>query len=333
METYSPMPKRRPDLHPNASRHLILGNGAAVRKQARREYDQVRRKLDQARQELDRFKTEDRPAFETWMNRNFGQDLTKLNELAKLQQDTAHLMIEVEHLSFSKGISLGDAYRLALHRRAHPEETPPPMADPKAEEEFKKFAQDYADRRSNNPAPGARSRGIESDEIGVTARVKDLYRILARKLHPDSQEKMTPQKLEWWHEVQEAYVQVDVARMEHILTQCELQDDLSATHTSVSRLHRLTAQFKISLRAVKRELTGCRRERAWKFTQTGEHAQIAKRIRAELDAEASRLCEIISAAKDLFRLWEREATKLAKPARRKRKTGGNNSLVDEGFLF
>jgi hypothetical protein len=328
----SPTPKRRPDLHPNVSRHLILGNGAAVRKQARRDYDQARRKLDQAQQELDRFKTEDRPAFEAWMNRTFGQDLTKLGQLAKQQQDAAHLMIEVEQISFSKSITLGEAYRLALHRRAHPEETPPPKADPKAEAEFKKFTQDYADRRRNNSPLRSESPGF-TPETGVAARVKDLYRVLARKLHPDSQEQMTPQKLEWWHEVQEAYVQMDAARLEHILTQCESQEDLTTTHTSVSRLHRLTAQFKLSLRAVKQELTRCRREPAWKFTQSSDHAQIAQRIRVELDAEASRLCEIISAAKDLFYLWEREAAKLGRPALRKRKASGNNSLVDEGFLF
>jgi hypothetical protein len=332
MQQDSPIPKRRPDLHPNASRHLILGNGATVRKQARREYDQVRRKLDQARQELDRFKMEDRPAFEAWMNRTFEKDLTKLSQLAKLQQDTAHLMMEVEHLSFSKGISLGVAYRLALHRRAHPEETPPPKADPKAEAEFKKFAQDYADRRSNKPSPGLEPPG-SAPETGVTARVKDLYRLLVRKLHPDSQGQMTPQKLEWWHEVQEAYVGADVARLEHILTQCESQEDLTAAHTSVSRLHRLTAQFKISLREVKRQLTGCRRDPAWKFTQAGDNTLSAQRIRAELETKATRLCAIIAAAKDLFRLWERDVIKLRKPPHRKRKAGGKNSLADEGFLF
>ena len=332
-----PMPptKLRSKKPPSTGRQLILGKGESVRKKARREYESAKRKLDQAHQDVARFKTEDRPAFETWMHRTFGPDLTELRQLARVHQDKAQLIMEVEQISFKKRIPLGEAYKLALHRRAHPEEKPPQKnSKSEADAEFARFSQAYADRQESNQPPGFVPSGLDA-ESGVNVRVKDLYRSLVRKLHPDSQGQMTPEKLEWWHEVQEAYAEADIARLEKILTLCELSDDSTAAHTSVSTLQRLTAQFKTTLRTVKRELTGYRREPAWNFTQRPDHAQIEQRIRAELEAEGRHLCKMITDAESLLCLWEREAAR-SKPTvtrRRQRKPHVKDLLGDDPFLF
>ena len=331
----SPPARHHPATRPGASHHLILGKGESVRKKARREYESARRKLDQAHQEVARFQNEDRPSFETWMHRTFGPDLTQLRQLARVHQDKVQLIMEVEQIVFKLRIPLGEAYKLALHRRAHPEAKPSQKnAKSEADAEFARFSQAYADRHESNQPPGFVPSGLDAESGGNT-RVKDLYRSLVRKLHPDSQGQMTPQKLEWWHEVQEAYAEADITRLEKILALCELSDDSTAAHTSVSTLQRLTAQFKTSLRAVKRELTGCRREPAWNFTQRPDHAQIEQRIRAELEAEGRQLCKIISDAENLLRLWEREAAR-SRPTesrRRQQKPRVKDLLGDDPFLF
>ena len=331
----SPTTNRRPLKHPGASRQLILGKGESVRKKARREYESAKRKLDQAHQDVARFKTEDRPAFDTWMHRTFGQDMTRLRQLGSVHQDKAQLLMEVEQISFKKRIPLGEAYRLALHRRAHPEERPTPKNVPsEAEAEFAKFSQAYADRQDNNLPPGFGPPGLDT-EPGMNARVKDLYRSLVRKLHPDSQGQMTPEKLEWWHEVQEAYAGADIARLEQILTQCELQDGSTAAHASVSLLQRLTAQFKTSLRVVRRELTVYRRNPAWRFSQSSDRAAIERQIRAELEVEASDLAQMIADAEHLFQLWARQAARPGPTGkhRHQRKPRAKDLLGDDPSLF
>ena len=327
-----PSTKRHSKKPPCTGHQLILGKGESVRKKARRDYESARRKLDQAHQDVARFKTEDRPAFETWMHRIFGPDLTELRQLARVHQDKAQLIMEVQQIVFKQRIPLGEAYKLALHRRAHSEEKPSPK--PEVDEEFARFSRAYAERQESNQPPGFGLPGLDGESGGNT-RVKDLYRSLVRKLHPDSQGQMTPQKLEWWHEVQEAYAEADIARLEKILTLCELQDDSAAAQTRVSTLHRLTAQFKTSLRTVKRELTGYRREPAWKFSHSPDHTQIERRIRSELEAEAGHLFEMIGDAESLLRLWEREAARPRPTAtrRRQRKRRGKHLFSDDPCQF
>ena len=352
----SPPNKRRPETRPGASRQLVIGNGPTVRKQARREYDQAKRKLDQARQQIDRFKTEDRPAFDTWLHRTFGAVLTELRDLARQHHDQTQLMMEVEDISLIEGISQSEAYRLALHRRAHPEEIPPPPngnpddaakfarefsshdfppgADPLNAEGFAEFARAFADFFGGQLPPGMVPPGLNR-KPNVNSRVKELYRNLVRKLHPDSHGPMTPEKLEWWHEVQEAYAEADTARLELILNLCEMQDGSTASHTSVSMLHRITAQFKTTLRAVKRELKGYRREPAWNFSQSPDHAPIEQRVRDEVEAEHRHLRQRIAGAEQLLRVWASETPRPKTPGqrRRKRKAGANVPFADTPFLF
>ena len=126
--------KRRPGLHRHASRGLILINGEPVRKKARREYDKAKRNLDTARQEIEQFKAEDQPAFARWMNSTFGSDLTALRDLVHHREESARLIEEVERTSYIEGLGLGEAYRLVMHRRAHPEEAPSTQDSPPADE-------------------------------------------------------------------------------------------------------------------------------------------------------------------------------------------------------
>ena len=353
-----PLPpiKRRSKKLPSTSHQLILGKGESVRKKARREYDQAKKKLDQARLEITRFKTEDCPAFDAWLHRTFGQTLTELRELNHQYQDKAQLMMEVEDICFTEQVSIGEAYRLALPRRAHPEEIPPPPKahadaetefrrksadqdfppdeDPEDKEGFAEFAQAFADIFGDELPPGLKPPGLPP-KPKANSRVKELYRSLVRKLHPDAHGQMTPEKLEWWHEVQEAYAAADSERLELILNLCEMADGSTASHTSVSMLHRITAQFKASLRAVKRKLTGCRRKPAWKFNQTSDHAVIELRIRAEMEEDRGRLRQMNDDADNLLRHWASLPARKRPggPRPRQRKTGGKGSFDDGQFLF
>jgi hypothetical protein len=62
----------------------------------------------------------------------------------------------------------------------------------------------------------------DEDEFGgavfspkrTNARVKELYRALVRRLHPDARGEMSPQQREWWHQAQEAYQNEDAEQLE-----------------------------------------------------------------------------------------------------------------------
>ena len=346
--------KRQAMASGNRSGQMILGNGPSVRKDARRKYEQVKRKLDRARLEITRFKTEDHPAFGAWLHRHFGPALGEMRELSRQYEDKARLLREVDAIAFREGVSIGVAYRLAQHRREHPDEPPPPPQnharegadlgqkfadediptdeDEAGQEGYAEFAQAFADIFGTELPPGFQLPGMARRTM-KNSRVKELYRILARKLHPDAQEQMTAEKLEWWHEVQEAYARGDAERLEMILNLCEMADGSSASHTSVSMLQRITAQFGVTLRALKQVLRGYRRDPAWNFSKDTGHNVIEQRIRAEMEEERERLLMMTAEVENLLRECSRLAASPSRTRRPRRASGRSRPFQEEQSWF
>src|SRR5581483_10349708 len=181
-----------------------------------------------------------------------------------------------------EGVSEVRAYQRVMKMREMPDPPPPAHADsgsggehepsasrPEAEESrenekdlnglFEEFFNEvFGESPPGNDPRGGRRAGHQSGSAPqppvASSRVKELYRLLVRKLHPDTQKEMTAQKLEWWHQTQTAYEAGDAEQLEVILTLCEIDDSGSTAHTSASLLQRITARLKHSLREIKRQL-------------------------------------------------------------------------------
>ena len=92
----------------------------------------------------------------------------------------------------------------------------------------------------SNPPPcpfatKARGTGQVEDEkeelIAVDERVRELYRRLVRRLHPDLRADGSTAVSALWHEVQEAYAASDVARMEILLALSDIEANQMANQT------------------------------------------------------------------------------------------------------
>ena len=150
----------------------------------------------------------------------------------------------------------------------------------------------------------------------VSKRLKELYRAVVRRLHPDSQREMTAQKTEWWHQAQAAYEAGDAEQLEVILTLCEIGERGTTAHTSASLLQRITAQLRSSLREIKRQITQRRREPAWNFSKRTDHAAMADQVGRELRGELMAMKQRWMDTQEVIAKWKAAAEKL-KPRRRK----------------
>ena len=338
---------------PRPTRALIWIDGDPIRSKARKEYEKARRDLAKARVQIERFQTQDQPAFTRWMNATFGQQLTETRELSRQLAEQGALLAEIDDYMFVFGVGPGEAYAAIMHHRAHPEDAPPqppprgdpggprgpggprsfmddeddedkndPNFDPRSDEAiYEQFARAFEQAFGQTPPPGFRPPGPPPKPTR-TASVKDLYRALVRKLHPDTQATMTPQKLEWWHEVQEAYADNDAERLEVILNLIEMSEGEPTAQTSVSLLKRIIARLKASLREVKREVTARRRDPAWNFTTSADRETLAARIHRELALQLEHLHRAYAAdeiilhrfADDARRHTERIQARAKKPA-------------------
>jgi len=94
--------------------------------------------------------------------------------------------------------------------------------------------------RRVDPIPDRRMSGVSAvDEEPASAkepgmidpRVKEIYRRLVRRLHPDLRADGDATVSSVWHEVQEAYAAGDVARMELLLALIDLSNAPGASTT------------------------------------------------------------------------------------------------------
>ena len=330
-----------PDAQPaNHCRAVVRVDGTAIRKKIKKEYEKALRDLDNSRRVLDQFHQTDQPQFSRWLNSHFGALLTELRELnLKMAADDAIVFMVQNEVMFGGG-SYARAYKRVMDLKENPEPPPsPPGGDRDGKRERFGAGPDWENLDDDDPlkvifeemfgeiGPDERpweERGRQSwqhPQAAVPAhaskRLKELYRAVVRRLHPDCQREMTAQKTEWWHQAQSAYEAGDAEQLEVILTLCEIGESGTTAHTSASLLQRITAQLKSSVREIKRQITQWRREPAWNFSQRTDHVAMAEQVRRELTGELMAMRRRWMDTQEIIAKWKTAAEKL-KPARRRK---------------
>jgi len=326
--------------HPHPANHcraLVLADGAEIRRKIKKDYEKALRDLNNSRRQLDQFHQKDQPEFTRWLHSHFGALLTEIRELGqKIAADEAFIFLVEGEVMFG-GASHARAYQRVMAARDQPE--PPPPTGGGGEPEAEQFGArpEFSDPEEDEDdplnaffdevfGPGARPQDRRGRPAGqqhasaaphAASRLKELYRALVRRLHPDSQREMTPQKTEWWHQAQTAYEAGDAEQLEVILTLCEIGDSGTTAHTSASLLQRITAQLKSSLRQFNRQLAKLRREPAWNFSRRADLELVAVRMRRDLTQELEQLREAWQETQELIASWKAAAER-GRPTRRKK---------------
>jgi hypothetical protein len=101
------------------------------------------------------------------------------------------------------------------------------------------------------------------------ARVKELYRALVRRLHPDLRADGNAAVSALWHEVQEAYAASDVARMELLLALSDLESSQVGEQTSLFQMRSVAFELQRAWRALEKSVQEAQGEDAWNFARTG----------------------------------------------------------------
>lgn len=150
--------------------------------------------------------------------------------------------------------------------------------------------------RTRPPAGKARTESEPEEEeisLPIDARVKEFYRRLVRRLHPDLRADGSADVSALWHEVQEAYAASDVARMEILLGLSEIRSNQLGEGTSLAQMHSVLAELNRSARALEKILLEAQGEDAWDFARTGPgddlRLQVERQLKSDLAARVQRL--------------------------------------------
>lgn len=133
---------------------------------------------------------------------------------------------------------------------------------------------------------------LEEDSAPVDLRVRELYRRLVRRLHPDLRADGSAAASALWHEAQEAYAAADIARMEILLALSDIEANRTAEQT-VSQMQAVLVELERALRALEKSLQEAEREDAWDFARLGPslslHVRVERQLRSELAHREQRL--------------------------------------------
>lgn len=189
---------------------------------------------------------------------------------------------------------------------------------PKKEYErlFAQFGANMFDDKTNgNPFgnPGKRKR---PGDTGKEARIKEIYRILVRRLHPDLRADNDAEVSEIWHDVQEAYEARNLDRMETLLALTEMAADANGGQATIGQMRGALAELKRALRSIQRSLRDAKQDPAWAFSVNTNRAALEKSIRREIKADLAEQREVLARLQSTLKEWSRPR----KPPARKSKT-------------
>jgi hypothetical protein len=306
---------------------LLVIDSEPIRKGAHVEYTKVLRETEKAQKEIERFQSEDLPLYSKWLNSTFGALLTDTRQIQTRVHELQTLidMVEGEFL-YGRHHSYASAYRKVIWRRDHPEEAQEEIKQAQAQEDQERdqarerireifgiedelFDEILGDGFDDESGGGFGQNGFfnlasaQRREARADGRLKEVYRNLVRKLHPDSAGARSARQMEWWHQAQEAYQAGDVERLEALLSLAEMEED-SGKATTVSILKQLTAQFKEGLNALRRQLRAYRRDVAWNFSKLRDFEPIRQRTAEKLHREKQALMQMQIAGERLVESWK-----------------------------
>jgi hypothetical protein len=152
-----------------------------------------------------------------------------------------------------------------------------------------------------------RRRPIEEEpvESSIDPRVKELYRLLVRRLHPDLRADGSATVSGLWHEVQEAYAATDIAHLEILLALSDIESDRFSDQTSVSQMRAVLAELARAIFALEDSLRQARDENAWNFARVGPGPGLRTEVERELKANLRRRSERLSLLQQTIADWSR----------------------------
>lgn len=146
-------------------------------------------------------------------------------------------------------------------------------------------------------------------------RLKDLYRQLVRRLHPDVRTNEADSSNDLWHEVQQAYQRGDVDRLEMLQALTDLHEGSTGTHLSYGQLRSALEELKSNLRQLQLKVLSAQREIDWGFSSKRSYQKIETKIRKSFDRDLLDQTALIAEMNEQLGEWEKTEKRRASPQR------------------
>jgi len=172
---------------------------------------------------------------------------------------------------------------------------------------FERFKEDVLGRKKTDS-----ESNNESGKTTVEDRIKNIYRILVRKLHPDFQTEITPHMQSLWHEVQSAYKAKDLERLETILAISNIQTGDFSEEISVSQILNVQSEYKNQLKSLRAQIRKARKRVEWGFSKITNTQPLSKKIKTDLKLELNQHLFHIQQFEKQLQAWSKPMVRVSK---------------------
>ena len=161
------------------------------------------------------------------------------------------------------------------------------------EELLQAFKQEFfnagSDRFSQKKEKSRSQAENKTDKNNTDTRLRDLYRMLVRKLHPDCRKEKNDKYDAIWHEVQTAYRDRNFERLEMLAALYDIHSGNFYETSSISQIIQIQQEYKSQLKALKAQIRWVKDNPAWEFSKKNNREQLGKRIKKDLAAATGHL--------------------------------------------
>ena len=373
------MRRRRPPARPlrgggrvSSERRIVLLDQQPIREAASGEARKMMREIQGLNEALSEFDRTILPAFERWERKNLAPLLDEERALkAKIERlERLVDMADLESLFSGK-----DPYDIFEKVAREDEEEdgasknggdPEPEADsndsefPEEERDFRSyvrfvFGDDpdslgqrrykrlFEEYRKWREKIGAASRSASArKDSDVPARVKEIYRILVRRLHPDTgKARQDPHTRKLWDDLQAAYAAKDLERLEVLLAITDLHETGGSMRSTIFHLRQVARELGNQLHSLKVRLMQARKTPAWIYWHSKNRKKAGEKIRLDVLKRVEAARRELAAVEAEIEEWKRESAakkrlvfgKSEPPRHGKRKPQGVRAEVQNDFNF
>lgn len=307
----------------NSCRELVLLDDRPLKRAAWEELHAARKRQEKAARDLHRHEQVDRPAFDRWLHSTFATLTTKLRECSLEAATKTQQINSVMDESMYTGRL---PHRIWQDRQ---EKAANPAAAAEAEEKKRASAkqgarrhpfesQDEFPNEDEDPADDYRSQWeklldsplFKPAAPAPTTSMRDVYRRLVQRLHPDRGGEWTATRQRLWHEVQQAWSREDADWLTRLEVEWEAANDVMTLQSPLSRLRLAVTGFDAARRDTERKLRLYRREPAWRFTlNEKKRGSLASQTLAQLNYDLVLIEAHLLALKQMIDSWEKKISR------------------------
>lgn len=308
-------------------RSLIVIDQEPIRKKGLAEFKRAHKALLKIRQELSYHLNVVRPSFRHWLTGLAGEKMEKVAKLQNQLRERAIFLDRIEQLVYEEAVSPRKAYEFASHEyeeaknqadlgsidegepNFESDEEYPFDEDVLFEKLFEDLASFFEGGRPKRKRDQKEFDFIESQKNEKEQKIKNLYRQMARMLHPDTGLQSNESSRELWSEVVAAYKANDLEALEMLSVTVHLISDPQAKAVGIFDLNRLSGFLIGQSRKIKQEIKlFSRKDPAWKF-ESKDRNELARRVLADISQAERALEETLEEIESRIKIYQKKAEK------------------------